>query len=43
VTDLPVMELPLSYLGYQVIIGRDVLAKCVLLYNGPRQRFAMRY
>ncbi|MBI2803630.1 MAG: hypothetical protein HYX68_01435 [Planctomycetes bacterium] len=42
-TDVSVLELPLNVLGYQAVIGRDVLAKCVFLYNGGRERFALRY
>jgi hypothetical protein len=41
--DLNVLELPLNTIGYQAIIGRDVLARCLLLYNGPGQRFVMKY
>ncbi|MBI3823744.1 MAG: retroviral-like aspartic protease [Planctomycetes bacterium] len=43
VTDMPVMELPLNVLGYQVLIGRDVLKHCMLLYNGLRERFTLKY
>lgn len=41
--DLAVLELPLAPLGYQVVVGRDVLALCRLLYNGPRHRFRLVY
>ena len=32
---LPVAEFPLENQGFKVLIGRDVLAGCVLVYNGP--------
>jgi hypothetical protein len=40
---LSVMELALAGIGYEVLIGREVLAKCRLLYNGPRNRFRLAY
>jgi hypothetical protein len=38
-----ILELPLAHLGYEVVLGRDVLASCRLLYNGPANRFRLRY
>lgn len=29
--------------GYQVLLGRDVLARCVLEYNGPANTFSLTY
>jgi hypothetical protein len=43
VTDLIVVELSLSTLGYEVLIGRDVLARCRFLYNGPRGWYRLAY
>ena len=43
VADLLILEVPLGGLGYQVLIGRDVLTRCDFLYRGRRQRFALRY
>lgn len=43
VSSTAILELPLALLGYQVVIGRDVLARCRLLYNGPRNRFRLAY
>lgn len=43
VGNLSALELPLSYLGYQVLIGRDVLAGCRLFYNGPGYQFHLGY
>ncbi len=42
-SDLLVVELPLGPLGYRALIGRDVLARCRFLYNGPRGRFRLAY
>ena len=41
--DLPVMELPLNVLGYQILVGRDVLSKCRFLYDGIEKRFMLKY
>jgi hypothetical protein len=43
VPNLVILEVPLAGLGYQALIGRDLLARCEFLYNGRRQRFAFRY
>jgi hypothetical protein len=43
VPDLLVLEAPLVGLGYQALIGRDVLARCDFLYSGRRRRFTLRY
>lgn len=43
VRNLLVMELKLGSLGYQVLIGRDVLAGCRFLYDGPADRFKVAY
>jgi hypothetical protein len=36
-------EVPLAALGYEVLIGRDVLARCRFMYDGPGGRFLLRY
>lgn len=41
--NLAVVELALNSFDFQVIIGRDVLAHCQFLYNGPGRRFILRY
>ena len=41
--DLIVLEVPLVALGYQALVGRDVLAKCRFLYDGPGGRFRLTY
>ncbi len=41
--DLSVLELPIGARGYQVLIGRDVLAKCRFLFDGPGNRFTLSY
>jgi hypothetical protein len=43
VPDLLVTELPLGALGYEVLIGRDVLDLWRFLYHGPRRRFRLAY
>jgi|SRR5208283_1235060 len=43
VRHLNVLALPLAALGYQAVIGRDILARCDFLYSGPRDRFRLRY
>ena len=43
VPDLPLVQLALGVLGYQVLVGRDVLAGCKFLYNGSRGRFRLSY
>lgn len=41
VHELEVDELPLSAFG--IVIGRDVLASCVLVYNGPTASATLAY
>jgi hypothetical protein len=41
--NLTVLEVALSFQTYQILIGRDVLAKCLFSYSGPRQRFRLAY
>jgi len=41
--DLLVVELPLGALGYQALIGRDVLDRCRFTYDGPRRRFRVAF
>jgi hypothetical protein len=41
--DLPVLELSLGTTGYDVLIGRDALAKLRFQYSGPRKRFRLVY
>jgi hypothetical protein len=40
---LVVIELPLAPLGYQALIGRDVLALCDFLYRGQGGTFTLSY
>jgi len=40
---LPVIEQPLGALGYQALIGRDVLEHCLLVYDGPGRRFTLAF
>lgn len=39
----PVMEQSLNQLGYQTLIGRDILDRCLLVYDGPGQTFTLGY
>jgi hypothetical protein len=41
--DLPVTATPLTAFGFQMLIGRDILARCRLVYNGPARRFSLGY
>jgi hypothetical protein len=41
--NLTTLEVNLGPLGYQMLIGRDVLARCRFLYHGPRGRFRLAY
>jgi hypothetical protein len=43
VPDILVLDVGLTGLGYQALIGREVLARCDFLYSGRRKRFAFRY
>jgi hypothetical protein len=43
IPDLPVLEVPLGVLGYHSLIGRDVLAKCHFVYDGPGSWFEFSY
>jgi len=38
-----VVELPLRALGYQALVGRDVLAVCDFLYSGKTGTFTLTY
>ena len=38
-----VLELPLSTLGYQALLGRDVLNRCLLVRDGPGLCFTLAY
>jgi hypothetical protein len=41
--DLIVMELSLRALGYDILIGRDVLTVCRFFYDGPGDNFRLSY
>jgi hypothetical protein len=43
VPELTVVELDLGQLGYKALVGRDVLARCMLVYDGPAGRFTLAY
>jgi hypothetical protein len=38
-----ILELSLGPLGYQAIVGRDVLERCVLVYDGPSATFTLGF
>jgi len=41
--ELDVDEIPLSQFGIDAIIGRDVLASCVMVYDGPAGSVTLAY
>jgi hypothetical protein len=43
VPNLPIMESDLAAQGIQALIGRDVLSKCVFIYNGQNGFFTLVY
>jgi hypothetical protein len=43
VGNLEVLELSLAPVGYHILLGRDVLAACRFLYNGPGNSFQLAY
>jgi hypothetical protein len=43
VENLLILEVPLAGLGYQALIGRDLLNRCDFLYSGRRQGFTLMY
>jgi hypothetical protein len=40
---LPVMESQLSHQGIQALIGRDILANCLLTYDGSARNFCLAF
>ena len=40
---LSVLDVPLAYLGYQALLGRDLLAWCRFVYDGPANKFELAY
>jgi hypothetical protein len=43
IADLSLADRPLGALGYQVLIGRDILALAAFLYNGKAGTFTLDY
>ncbi len=43
VTDIPLTEVDLGVLGYQVLLGRDVLRLCSLRVDGPNSTYSIDY
>src|SRR5262249_39246278 len=41
--NLLVAEVPLNQLGYQALIGRDLLDRCKFVYDGPAKQFSLTY
>lgn len=39
----PIAEKDLKVLGYEALIGRDILSKCMLILDGPSNRFTLAY
>jgi len=40
---LSLVDVALASLGYEVLIGRDILGRCRFVYDGPGGRFRLRY
>ena len=40
---LPVAGMDLSGLGIRLLLGRDILARCLLFYNGPMDQFTFSF
>jgi hypothetical protein len=40
---LPVMEAALSHQGFHALVGRDILEKCHLAYDGKNKHFCISY
>ncbi len=43
VGDLPLAEVSLAALGYEALVGRDVLGQCRFLYDGRGGRYRLSY
>jgi hypothetical protein len=43
IPELPILEMPLRTVGCDGVIGRDVLDRCLFVYNGPARTFALGY
>lgn len=39
----PIAEVALGHLGYQALIGRDILDECLFIYDGPGKTFTLAY
>jgi hypothetical protein len=42
-SNIAVMALDLSVQPWKAVIGRDILAACLLIYNGPAGSFTLAY
>ena len=40
---VPVIESNLANQGFQALIGRDILAKCLFVYNGTEETFSLAF
>jgi hypothetical protein len=41
--DHPMLQQDLGVVGYQALLGRDVLAHCVFIHNGPSNRYLLGF
>lgn len=41
--DFPVLEAPLAAQGIQALIGRDILERCLFVYDGPANTFSLSF
>jgi hypothetical protein len=43
-SSIPIVDLALApFLGYEAVVGRDVLERCLLIYEGQTSRFTLGY
>jgi hypothetical protein len=40
---LPVIGAPLAHMGIQALIGRDIIDKGILIYNGKSKQIALAF
>lgn len=43
VKNLPILALKLNTVGYDLVLGRDVLSRCTFTYDGRKRSFTLEY
>lgn len=41
--NIPVVESELAFQGFQMLLGRDILSRCLLVYDGINRIFSLAY